>query len=57
MWNIIDQWIVLTALLWSLWIITKKLNKKSFLSCESTCDKKIFDKKVDTVELKRKVRS
>lgn len=57
MWNIIDQWIVLVALFWSLWIIIKNLMKKSFLSCESTCDKKIFDKKIDLVELKRKARS
>jgi hypothetical protein len=55
--NIFDQWVVLTALGWALWIIYRSLTKKSFLSCNSPCDKKIFDKKPELINLKRKIHS
>jgi hypothetical protein len=54
MWDIFDQWIVLLALFWALWIIYRSLSKKSFLSCNSPCEKKIFDKKDALVNVKRK---
>lgn len=54
MWDIFDQWIVILALSWSVWIIYRNLSKKSFLSCETPCDKKIFDKKAELVTLKIK---
>lgn len=55
MWDIFDQWIVLSALFWSLWVIYRSLSKKSFLSCKTPCDKKIFGNKTDgLVTLKRK---
>lgn len=55
--DIFDQWLVLTALFWALWVIYRSLSKKAFLSCETPCDKKIFDKKTDLIALKRKLRS
>jgi len=54
MWDIFDQWIVLMALGWASWIIYRTLTKRSFLSCNTPCDKKLFTKKPDLVELKRK---
>jgi len=56
MWNIFDQWIVLLALGWSSWVIYRSLTKKSFLSCNTPCDKKIFDRKSDLINLGRKDR-
>lgn len=45
MWNIFDQWIVLTAVGWAVWIIYKSLSRKTFLQCETPCSqKKIFKK-------------
>lgn len=57
MWNLFDQWIVLLAFCWALWIIYKSLTKKSFLSCNSPCTKKIFAKKTELVTIKRKERN
>jgi len=52
--SLFDQWIVLTALVWALWIIYRSLTKKSFLSCKRPCSKKIFSRKEDLIILKRK---
>jgi hypothetical protein len=48
MWNIFDQWVVLLALGWAVWIIIKNLQKKP------ACNKKIFNKNSDLVMLKIK---
>jgi hypothetical protein len=56
MWDLFDQWIVLMALGWALWIIYRNLSKKSFQSCSSPCEKKIFSPKTPLVSLKRKLR-
>lgn len=44
MWNIFDQWIVLTAVGWAVWVMYKSLSRKAFLNCSSPCQKKIFKK-------------
>lgn len=54
MWDIFDQWIVLLALFWASWVIYRSLTKKSFLSCNSPCEKKIFKKDDGLVSLRRK---
>ncbi|HXW53696.1 MAG TPA: hypothetical protein VEL47_06295 [Myxococcota bacterium] len=56
MWNIFDQWIVILALGWAVWVIYRSLSKKSFLSCSTPCNKKIFRKEAEIVGIKRKHR-
>lgn len=56
MWSLFDQWIVATVMLWALWAIFRNLNKKSFLSCNAPCEKKLFKKKPELVALGKKIR-
>jgi hypothetical protein len=44
MWDLFDQWIVLLAIGWAVWVIYKSLSRKAFLNCEAPCEKKIFKK-------------
>lgn len=42
MWDLMDRWLILLSLLWSLWVIGRSLMKSKGLSCSSPCQKKIF---------------
>jgi len=52
--NMFDQYLVLLAICWALYIIIRKLTKKSYLSCDTPCDKKIFNKTSQLVSIRRK---
>ena len=54
MWDMFDQYLVLLAISWALYIIIKKLTKKSYLSCNTPCKKKIFNKSSNLITIRRK---
>lgn len=54
MWNMFDQYLVLLSVSWALYIIIRKLTKKSYLSCNTPCKKKIFNKNEGLITLRRK---